>query len=30
MKISDLIEEYIKEIITENDVAELNRSTLFL
>ena len=28
MKISDLIEEYIKEIITENDVAELNRSTL--
>lgn len=28
MKISDLIEEYIKEIIIENDVAELNRSTL--
>ena len=28
MKISDLIEEYIKEIITENDVAELNRSAL--
>ena len=28
MKISDLIEEYIKEIITENEVAELNRSSL--
>lgn len=28
MKLSDLIEEYIKEMITENDVAELNRSAL--
>lgn len=28
MKISDLIEEYIKETINENEVAELNRSTL--
>lgn len=28
MKISDLIEEYIKEIITENEVAELNRNVL--
>ena len=28
MKISDLIEEYINEIITQNEVAELNRSAL--
>lgn len=28
MKISDLIEEYIKEIMGENEVAELNRSVL--
>lgn len=28
MKISDLIEEYIKEIFEQNEVVELNRSTL--
>lgn len=28
MKISDLIEEYIKDIFEENEVVELNRSTL--
>lgn len=28
MKISDLIETYIKEVIMENEVAELNRSSL--